>query len=65
MRKNNIEKELLDRMHKDPGNWRGVFYFNRKDPRLIVPKIYQIRSLGSEHLILPVLTPIFLLYWLL
>jgi uncharacterized membrane protein len=34
------EKEMLNKMSKDPGNWRGVFYFNRKDPRLIVPKYY-------------------------
>ncbi len=34
-----IEKELLDTMHKNPSNWRGVFYFNRKDPRLTVPKL--------------------------
>ncbi|HYQ56685.1 MAG TPA: DUF5808 domain-containing protein [Draconibacterium sp.] len=32
-------KDFLDTMHKDPSNWRGVFYFNRKDPRLSVPKI--------------------------
>lgn len=38
-----IEKELLERMHRDPGNWRGPFYDNRKDPRLIVPKL---RPLG-------------------
>ena len=38
-----IEKELLDRMHKDPSNWIGTFYFNKKDPRLTVPKI---NSLG-------------------
>ncbi|WP_167614799.1 DUF5808 domain-containing protein [Maribellus sediminis] len=37
--KSKIEKELLDTMHKNPANWRGVFYFNRKDPRLTVPKI--------------------------
>ncbi|NPA36002.1 MAG: hypothetical protein GXO47_04040 [Chlorobi bacterium] len=25
--------------HKDPENWRfGVFYVNRKDPRVFVPK---------------------------
>jgi len=33
------DKEILDNMSKDPGNWKGPFYFNRKDPRLIVPKI--------------------------
>ncbi|NOU59665.1 hypothetical protein ELS83_07525 [Marinifilum sp. JC070] len=25
-------------MSKDLANWRGPFYLNRKDPRLIVPK---------------------------
>ncbi len=34
-----IQKEILSNMHKDPSHWRGVFYFNRKDPRLMVPKI--------------------------
>ena len=33
------EKEFPENMHKDPNNWRGLLYFNRKDPRLIVPKI--------------------------
>ncbi len=34
------EKEILDAWSKDPGNWKGIFYFNRKDKRLIVPKLY-------------------------
>lgn len=34
------DKEILDSMSKNPNNWRGIFYFNRKDPRLIVPKLY-------------------------
>ncbi|WP_163711157.1 DUF5808 domain-containing protein [Mangrovibacterium lignilyticum] len=33
-----LEKEILDRMSKDPGNWVGPFYHNRRDPRLVVPK---------------------------
>ncbi len=33
------EKELLDSMHQNPDNWRGIFYFNRHDPRMIVPKM--------------------------
>jgi uncharacterized membrane protein len=37
--KSKIEKEILDNMHKNPGNWKGVFYFNRNDPRLTVPKL--------------------------
>jgi uncharacterized membrane protein len=31
-------KGIPDSMSKNPNNWKGVFYFNRKDPRLIVPK---------------------------
>jgi len=33
------DKEILDSMSKNHNNWNGIFYFNRKDPRLIVPKI--------------------------
>jgi len=32
-------KENYDLMSKNLNNWKGIFYFNRKDPRLIVPKI--------------------------
>ena len=32
-------KEFLDAMAKNPANWRGTFYVNRKDPRLFVPKL--------------------------
>lgn len=31
--------EMLNKMSKDPSNWKGPFYLNPKDPRLIVPKI--------------------------
>jgi len=34
-----LNQQMLDYMSKDPGNWRGPFYFNSKDPRLMVPKI--------------------------
>ncbi len=34
------DKEFLNTMSKNPNNWRGIFYFNRKDPRLTVPKLY-------------------------
>jgi len=37
--KNRTDPGLLDIMHKDPKNWKGFFYFNRKDYRLIVPKL--------------------------
>lgn len=38
--KNKPDKEILDSMAKNPANWKGILYFNRKDPRLIVQKLY-------------------------
>ena len=37
--KNKHSNESLDLMSKNRNNWKGVFYLNRKDPRLIVPKL--------------------------
>lgn len=37
--KNDIETQNPELMSKDPTNWRGIFYFNKKDSRLIVPKL--------------------------
>jgi len=34
------DQTFLDSMSKDPSNWKGVLYFNRKDPRLTVPKLH-------------------------
>ena len=34
-----LDQQILDAMSRDPGNWRGPFYFNKKDPRLRVPKL--------------------------
>jgi uncharacterized membrane protein len=34
-----IEKEIIDSISKNPDNWKGIFYVNSKDPRIIVPKI--------------------------
>ena len=42
--KNKLSQEVLDSMAKNPSNWRGLLYFNRKDPRLVVQKLYP--SLG-------------------
>jgi len=39
-----LEKEILYSMNNNPFNWRGMFYVNRKDPRIIVPK--RLPSLG-------------------
>ncbi len=38
MKRRKLEKELLDAMSRELNNWKGPFYVNRKDPRLIVPK---------------------------
>ncbi len=32
------DQDALNLMSKDLDNWKGPFYINRKDPRLIVPK---------------------------
>ncbi|GEM_PF-369741 len=32
-------KEILDAMSRNSDYWKGPFYFNRKDPRLVVPKL--------------------------
>ena len=32
------DKQMLDAMSKNPDNWKGIFYYNRQDPRLVVPK---------------------------
>lgn len=37
--KNKLDQAILDTMSKNPDNWKGIFYFNRKDPRILVPKL--------------------------
>ena len=35
-------KEILDKWHSDPANWRlGVFYYNKKDKRIFPPKRFK------------------------
>ncbi len=38
------DNQYLDNMSRNPAYWKGPFYFNRKDPRLMVPKLHP--SLG-------------------
>jgi len=33
------KKANYDLMHKNPNNWKGIFYVNPKDPRILVPKL--------------------------
>lgn len=40
--KTKLDQQILDNMSKDPGNWKGPFYVNRKDPRFTVPKLYPL-----------------------
>ncbi|HBF87704.1 MAG TPA: hypothetical protein DDX39_03595 [Bacteroidales bacterium] len=37
--KGKIEKQIQESMSKNPNKWRGIFYYNPKDPRIIVPKL--------------------------
>ncbi|RLD42502.1 MAG: hypothetical protein DRI89_07145 [Bacteroidetes bacterium] len=37
--KTKLDKEIINSMTKNPNNWKGIFYVNRKDPRIIVPKL--------------------------
>ncbi len=32
------EKQFIDNMRKNEAYWKGPFYFNRKDPRIMIPK---------------------------
>ncbi len=38
MQKKSSNKNF-DTFDKNPNNWKGIFYFNRKDSRIFVPKI--------------------------
>ncbi|MDP2724036.1 MAG: hypothetical protein Q8O72_14870 [Bacteroidales bacterium] len=33
-----LNHEMRNSMNKNPNNWWGIFYFNRKDGRTLVPK---------------------------
>jgi uncharacterized membrane protein len=36
--KTQLEKEILYSMSNNPGNWKGTFYVNKNDSRILVPK---------------------------
>lgn len=38
--RNKPNEAILAAMRKDPANWKGPFYFNPKDPALMVPKMH-------------------------
>jgi len=37
--KTKLDQAILDSMSKNPNNWKGIFYYNSRDPRLLVRKI--------------------------
>ncbi len=38
-----FDDDRLERMRNDPENYKwGIFYFNSKDPRMLVPKRYRM-----------------------
>jgi uncharacterized membrane protein len=44
-KKKNPKQEQFNEWHDDPSNWKlGLFYFNREDNRILVPK--RMESLG-------------------
>jgi uncharacterized membrane protein len=63
-----LNNQTPDFMSKDPANWRGPFYFNRKDPRIGVPKIDTSRGWTFNmanpytHLMLAVIIVLILLF---
>jgi uncharacterized membrane protein len=38
--KNKPDQQMLDQMSRNPAYWKGIFYVNKRDPRLIVPKLH-------------------------
>jgi len=40
--KSKLDKAILDSMSRNPNNWKGIFYYNPSDPRLIVRKIHPL-----------------------
>jgi uncharacterized membrane protein len=38
--KSKKDSQYINTMSKNPAFWRGPLYFNRKDPRLVIPKLY-------------------------
>jgi uncharacterized membrane protein len=39
MNKKRKAKQNLDKWHKDPDNWKlGLFYYNKEDKRIFLPK---------------------------
>ena len=42
--KSQIEEKINESMVKNPRNWKGMVYFNKMDPRLIVRKYDPLRG---------------------
>jgi uncharacterized membrane protein len=37
--KSKLDKAIFESMSKNPNNWKGIFYYNPQDPRLVVRKV--------------------------
>jgi uncharacterized membrane protein len=37
--KTKLEGAIFETMHKNPNNWKGIFYFKFQDPGILVRKI--------------------------
>lgn len=38
--KTKLEKAIYDSMTSNPNNWKGIFYKNSNDPRVLVKRVY-------------------------
>ncbi len=42
-KKNKPTKEILEKWHGDPSNWKwGLFYYNKSDKRIFPPKRFKL-----------------------
>ena len=55
-----IKKEMREHNHQDANNWKGPFYVNSSDPRLMVPKYQPMMgwtlNFGNKYLYLLLIT---------
>lgn len=63
--KNLYTQDMLDILSKNPAYWKGMFYVNRKDPRLVVPKLESemgwTLNFGNPYAYIPIVLFIILL----
>lgn len=63
--KHNLEDDYEEMMHKNASNWKWIFYFNPKDPRILVPKINPLfgwtLNFGNKYTYIAIFTIVFII----